>query len=137
MVAAMKAKDKVALTAIRGLKTAISNAEKESSDTVTEQDVISIVRKQVKQRLDSISQYEQAGRPDLAKTEQDEIEILEKYLPTPLTEEEISKIVSDTVSELGASSMADMGKVMKAAQEKSAERADGKILSQAVKSALS
>jgi len=137
MVAAMKAKDKVALTAIRGLKTAISNAEKESSDTVTEQDVISIVRKQVKQRLDSISQYEQAGRPDLAKSEQDEIEILEKYLPTPLTEEEISKVVSDTVSELGASSMADMGKVMKAAQEKSAGRADGKILSQAVKSALS
>ena len=134
---AMRAKDKVALTAIRALKSAITNAEKSGSGEMSDTDIISIIRKQVKQRQDSISQYNDAGRPELAEVEEAEITILEKYLPQPLSEEEIQAIVAAEVSAAGASSMADMGKVMKAAQAKCAGRADGKVLSQAVKSALS
>lgn len=134
---AMRAKDKVALTAIRALKSAITNAEKSGSGEMSDTDIISIIRKQVKQRQDSISQYNDAGRTELSAIEEAEISILEKYLPQPLSEEEIQAIVAAEISSLGASSMADMGKVMKAAQVQCAGRADGKILSQAVKTALS
>lgn len=133
---AMRAKDKVALTAIRALKTAITTAEKSGSSEISDTDIISIIRKQVKQRQDSITQYNDAGRTELADIEKAEIPILEKYLPQALSEEEIKVIVSTEITQLGASSMADMGKVMKAAQAKCAGRADGKILSQAVKDAL-
>ncbi len=134
---AMRAKDKVALTAIRALKSAITNAEKSGSGEMSDTDIISIIRKQVKQRQDSISQYNDAGRTELSAIEEAEISILEKYLPQPLSEEEIQAIVAAEISSLGASSMADMGNVMKAAQVQCAGRADGKILSQAVKTALS
>jgi len=134
---AMRAKDKVALTAIRALKTAITNAEKSGSGEVGDTDIISIIRKQVKQRLDSITQYNAADRPELAEIEQSEIAILEKYLPQALSEEEINSIVATAIADLGASSMADMGNVMKAAQVKCQGRADGRVLSSAVKSALS
>ena len=137
MKTAMRAKDKVALTAIRALKTAITNAEKGGAGDLSEADVISIIRKQVKQRLDSITQFNDAGRPELAEVEQNEITVLEKYLPQPLSEDEINAIISSVIEETGASSMADMGKVMKAVQEKCAGRADGKTISAAVKSALS
>ena len=134
---AMRDKNKVALTAMRALKTAITNAEKDTGSTLSDTEVITIIRKQVKQRLDSITQYEDAGRAELAETEKAEISILEKYLPHPLTEEEINTIVTQVVADVQASSMADMGKVMKAAQEKCQGRADGKTLSLAVKNALS
>ena len=134
---AMRAKDKVALTAIRALKTAITNAEKNGADSLSEGDITGIIRKQVKQRHDSITQYNDAGRPELAEVEQNEIAVLEKYLPKALSEEEVTTIIQSVISDTGASSMADMGKVMKAVQEKCAGRADGKTISSAVKSALS
>jgi len=133
----MKAKDKVALTAIRALKTAITNAEKEAGSELTDTDVTAIIRKQVKQRQDSITQYNDAGRAELAEVEQNEITVLEKYLPQQLSEEEVKAIVDAIVQETGATSMADMGKVMKASQEKCAGKADGKTLSTLIKSALS
>lgn len=133
---AMRAKDKVALTAIRALKTAITNLEKAGSGSISDTEVISTIRKQVKQRQDSISQYNDAGRPELSEIEQLEIHVLEKYLPQQLKEEEIKQIVLNVINASGASGMADMGKVMKACQEKCAGRADGKVLSQAVKAAL-
>lgn len=137
---AMKAKDTVSLTVLRALKSAIKNAaiEKGGADAeLDEAECMAVIRKQIKQRQDSITQFEGAGRPELAENEKVEITVLEKYLPAPLSDEEVSHIVSDAISETGASSKADMGKVMKLVQEKAEGRADGKVLSQLVMKALS
>jgi len=137
---AMKAKDQVALTTLRALKSAIKNAaiDKGGADAeLDEAESMAVIRKQIKQRQDSITQFEGAGRPELAENEKAEIVVLEKYLPTPLTEEEMTEIVTSAISEIGASSKADMGKVMKLAQERSEGRADGKVLSGLVMKALS
>ena len=137
---AMKARDTVALTTLRALKTALTNAAIESGNkdnVVSDADALTLVRKQIKQRNDSIEQFESAGRAELAENEKAEIVVLEKYLPAPLSAEEVSAIVADAISETGASSRADMGKVMKVVQEKVAGRADGKTLSQEVMKHLS
>ncbi len=125
----------MALAALRALKSALKNAaiEKGGAEAeLTEAESVAVIRKQVKQRLDSIEQYQQAGRSELAAKEQAEIEILERYLPAPLSGTEIAAMVDDAVAETAASSKADMGKVMKILQERAAGRADGKTLSQAV-----
>ena len=137
---AMKARDTVALTTLRALKTALTNAAIESGNkdnVVSDANALALVRKQIKQRNDSIEQFESAGRAELAENEKAEIVVLEKYLPAPLSAEEVSTIVADAISETGASSRADMGKVMKIVQEKVAGRADGKALSQEVMKHLS
>ena len=137
---AMKARDTVALTTLRALKTALTNAAIESGNkdnVVSDADALALVRKQIKQRNDSIEQFESAGRAELADNEKAEIVVLEKYLPAALGAEEVSAIVADAISETGASSRADMGKVMKIVQEKVAGRADGKALSQEVMKHLS
>lgn len=140
MKASMKAKDKVALTTIRALKSAIKNAAiiKGGADAVLDDtEVMAIIRKQLKQRQDSIEQFKSAGREELAENEIAEMVILEKYLPAAMSEEEINAAVAEVVAETGASSRADMGKVMGALQKKTEGRADGKALSQAVMKALS
>lgn len=132
---AMRAKDTVALTTLRALKTALTNAAIESGNkdnVIADSDAIALVRKQIKQRQDSITQFEAAGRTELADTEKAEITILERYLPVALSPEEISAIVSAAIAETNAISRADMGKVMKIVQEKVAGRADGKTLSQEI-----
>jgi len=137
---AMKAKDSVALTTLRALKTALTNAAIESGnkDNVIEQaDALAIVRKQIKQRNDSIEQFENAGRSELAEKEKAEIVVLEKYLPAAMSSEEVSAIVATAVAETGASSRADMGKVMGIVQSKTAGRVDGKTLSKEVMKHLS
>ncbi len=138
--AAMKAKDTVALTTLRALKTALTNTAIESGhkdNVVTDADALAIVRKQIKQRHDSIEQFEAANRPELAETEKAEIVVLEKYLPAAMSAEEISAIVADAVAETGATTRADMGKVMGIVQAKIAGRADGKTISQEVMKHLS
>ena len=138
--AAMKAKDSVALTTLRALKTALTNAAIESGNkdnVVAEADALAIVRKQIKQRQDSIEQFVAANRPELAETEKAEITILEKYLPAAMSAGEISAIVAAAVAETGATSRADMGKVMGMVQAKIAGRADGKTISQEVMKHLS
>ena len=140
MKTAMKTKDKVALGTIRTLKSAIKNAaiEQGGADTVLDDAaIITVIRKQIKQRQDSITQYNDNGRPELAEVEQNEVNVLEKYLPTPLSTEEVEALVTDAISESGASSKADMGKVMGLMQKKTNGRADGKTISQAVMKALS
>ena len=140
MKTAMKAKDKLALTTIRALRSAIKNSaiEQGGADAVLDDTaIISIIRKQVKQRIDSIEQFTTAGRPKLAENEQAEITVLEKYLPQAMTAEQIDAAVAEVIAETGATSRADMGKVMGLLQQKTAGRADGKILSQAVMKALS
>ena len=132
---AMKAKDTVALTTLRALKTALTNAAIESGNkdnVVEEADALAIVRKQIKQRQDSIEQFEKADRPELAQSEKAEIVVLERYLPAALSAEEVASIVAEAIGETGATSRADMGKVMSAVQAKAEGRADGKTLSQEV-----
>ncbi|MGC6457581.1 MAG: GatB/YqeY domain-containing protein [Akkermansiaceae bacterium] len=132
---AMKAKDTVALTTLRALKTALTNAAIESGNkdnVVEEADALAIVRKQIKQRQDSIEQFEKADRPELAESEKAEIVVLERYLPAALSAEEVASIVAEAIRETGATSRADMGKVMGAVQAKAEGRADGKTLSQEV-----
>ena len=137
--AAMRAKDTVTLTTLRALKTALTNAAIESGNkenVIEEAEALSLVRKQIKQRQDAIEQFEKADRQELADKEKEEIVVLERYLPTPLTEAEIEAIVDEAITETGATGMPDMGKVMKAAQEKAEGRADGKILSAKVRGKL-
>jgi uncharacterized protein len=138
--AAMKAKDTVALAVIRALKTAMTNAAIEKGGLGTPLDdaeITALIRKQIKQRQDSLTQFTNAGRTELAATEAAEIKILEKYLPAALSAEEIAAIVDAAMAETGASSKADMGKVMKLVQERAAGRADGKTISQEVAKRLS
>jgi uncharacterized protein len=132
---AMRAKDSVALNALRALKSALTNAAIEKGGLgceLEESEVLAAVRKQIKQRLDSCEQFEKAGRSELAVTEKAEIEILSRYLPAALSEQELLSIVDQAVTQTGASGKADMGKVMKRAQELAEGRADGKLLSAAV-----
>lgn len=136
---AMRAKDSVALNALRALKSALTNAaiEKGGLGTVLDEpEALAVVRKQIKQRQDSIEQFEKAGRAELADNEKAEIAILSKYLPAALSAEQIDEIVAQAISETGAASKADMGKAMKRAQELAEGRADGKLLSAAVMKGL-
>ena len=138
--AAMKAKDTVALNTLRALKTALTNTAIESGNKdniVDETTALALVRKQIKQRQDSIEQFLSANRPELAESEKAEISVLEKYLPAALSDAEVDAIVDAAIQETGATSKADMGKVMGIVQEKAAGRADGKTLSQAVMKRLS
>lgn len=137
---AMKAKDTTALNALRALKSALTNAAIEKGGLGTpleEAEVLAVIRKQIKQRMDSIEQFEGNGRPELAVSEKAEIEILSRYLPAALTEEQVLAIVEQAVTDTGATGKADMGKVMKRAQELADGRADGKLLSGAVMKRLS
>ena len=132
---AMRAKDGMALNTLRAVKSAIKNAaiEKGGSDTELEEgEVIAVIRKQIKQRRESMDQFNKAGREELAHKEESEINLLEDYLPSPLSTKEIDELVDATIAECNASSRSDMGKVMKILQERTAGRADGKALSQAV-----
>lgn len=136
---AMKQKDQAAMTTLRALKSAIKYAaiEKVGADgELPEIDAIAVVRKQIKQRRDSVDQFTAGGRPDLAATESAEISVLERYLPAALSTAETEALVASVIAELGASSKQDMGRVMKALQDRSAGRADGRILSQLVAKAL-
>jgi hypothetical protein len=137
---AMRAKDTLALGTLRAVKSALKNAAIElgGADTVLDEtQTVSIIRKQIKQRQDSVEQFSKAGRSELADKESAEIAILERYLPAALSAEEVNAMVQAAIAETGASSRAEMGKVMKILQEKSAGRVDGKTLSQAVMQALS
>ena len=132
---AMRAKDTTALNALRALKSALTNAaiEKGGLGTLLEEpEVLAVLRKQIKQRVDSCEQFEKADRPELAATEKTDIEILSRYLPTALPEEELVAMIEQAVVETGATGKADMGKVMKRSQELAEGRADGKLLSAAV-----
>ena len=135
----MREKNATKLGVLRMLKSALkysaiekSGAEGELNDSEAAQ----VIRKQVKQRQDSIESFEKGGRAELAAKEKNELSILQSYLPQPMTAEEIAKVVRETIAEVGATSRAQMGAVMKALQSKAAGRADGKTLSQEVQKQL-
>jgi uncharacterized protein YqeY len=131
---AMRAKDAGKLGVLRMLKSALkySAIEKSAEGQLDDAEASQVIRKQVKQRQDSIEQFEKGGRPELAAKEKEELRILNAYLPKGLEVDELAALVRETISEVGATSKAQMGAVMKALQAKVAGRADGKTLSQEV-----
>src|SRR5580765_3507966 len=138
LTAAMKAKDADTTSTLRMVKANLMNRKIEKGGELTDEEVQKALQSLVKQRRDSIEQYENAGRGELAAKEAAEIAVIETYLPQAASSEEIAAAVSDAVSEIGASSMKDMGTVMKAALAKLAGKsADGKAVSEAVKAKLS
>lgn len=137
--ASMIARDADKLSVLRMLKSAVKYAaiEKGGADAVpTDAEVLAVVRKEVKKREDSISSYTQAGRTDLADKEKKEMELLKIFLPAQLPPEKLEALVKEAIAEVGATSKAQMGAVMKAAQAKAAGQADGKTLSQIVQKLL-
>ena len=135
---AMKAKDKTRLGAIRMLLAAIQTEETEGTKhELTDDEVLKVIAREIKKRRESAEIYTQNGREDLAETELAEVAALEVYQPEQLSDEEVAKLIDEAVAETGATSMKEMGQVMKLATEKAAGRADGKRLSAEVKAQLS
>src|SRR2546423_15276104 len=115
MTAAMKAKDAGRTSTLRMVKAAIMHREKEGAGELNDDDVLKLLRSQLKQRRDSVEQYQKAGRQDLADKETAEIAVIESYLPQAASEAEIEQAVTDAITEAGATSMQEMGAVMKSA----------------------
>ena len=134
---AMRAKDEAKLSSLRLVLTAIKKREKEVRRSLEDQEVISVISTQIKQRRESIDQFRKAGREDLAKAEESELQVLQAYMPEQVSEEEMSQALDEVIAEVGAVSMKDMGKVMKAAMAKLAGRADGRAINEMVKAKLS
>ena len=138
MKEAMKAKDTIALQALRAVKSAFLLAKTETGvkEEITEEQAIKIIQKQVKQRKDSAAIFITQNRQDLADPELLEIAVLEQFLPAALSEEEIEKVVASTITKLGALGMKDMGKVMGVVSNTLSGQADGKVISTLVKKLL-
>ncbi|TKB51426.1 GatB/YqeY domain-containing protein [Ferrimonas sediminicola] len=134
---AMRAKDKARLGTIRLALAAIKQQEVDGQKTLTDDEVIAVLTKMVKQRRDSISQFEAAGRQDLADVEAAEVVVLQEFLPQPLTEEELGALVDKALADSGASSMQDMGKVMGLLKPQVQGRADMGAVSGLIKARLS
>jgi uncharacterized protein len=137
MKLAMKSQDKFKLSVIRMVRAAIKNVEIDQRRTLEEEEVLDILNREIKQRRDSLQEFEKAGRDDLAENLKAEIAVLMEYMPQQLTEEEVKAIVQQTIQEVGASSKADMGKVMGALMPKVKGRADGKLINGLVQQLLS
>ena len=135
--AAMKAKDKDRLVTLRLITAAIKQREVDDRAELNEEQVLAILEKMIKQRRDSIAQYESAGRQELADQEKSEIAIIETYMPEGLSEEEIAELITQAISETGAESMRDMGKVMGLLKPKMQGRADMGKVSGLIKQKLS
>ena len=137
LTAAMKAQEALRTSTLRMAKAALQNREIEKGGELADDEMFKLLRSLVKQRRDSVEQYEKGGRQDLADKEKAEIEIIEHYLPQAATREEIEAAVAASIAETGAASMKDMGKVMKAVQAALAgKNADGRTVSEIVKAKL-
>ena len=138
LTAAMKARDAGRLSVLRMIKANLMNRQIERGGDLTNEEIAKALQSLVKQRRDSVSSYEKAGRLELAAKEASEITVIEAYLPRPATPEEIDAAITAAISESGASSMKDMGAVMKATMEHLAGKsADGRLVSETVKARLS
>ena len=139
MISAMKAKETVKLASLRAIKAAIMLAKTAEGSTgeVSEQDIVKIIQKLVKQRKESAQQYNDAGRPELAENELAEAAVMEVYLPKQLSEAEVEEQLKAIIAEVGASKPSDMGKVMGTATKRLAGLAEGRVISTLVKKLLS
>ena len=133
----MKNKNVVRKNTVQMVRAAILQVEKDKHIELNDEQIIDIIAKESKKRKDSLSDYEKSGREDLINEIKEEISILAEYLPKQLSMEEVESIVKDVISEVGATSIKDMGKVMKAAKEKIGAASDGKTINEAVKKLLS
>ncbi|RXZ77167.1 GatB/YqeY domain-containing protein [Paenibacillaceae bacterium] len=136
MKEAMKSRDKFKLSTIRMVRAAIKNQEIDLKRTLDDNEVLDILSREIKQRKDSLQEFIKAGREDLATSLAAEIDIISVYLPEQLSEEEIKVIVQQTIQETGASSKAEIGKVMSALMPKVKGRADGKLVNRFVQQFL-
>ncbi len=132
----MKEKNTLALNTVRSIIAEIKNKEVEKGAELTEEEIVQLIKKQIKMREDSIEQFEKADRIDLAEKERKEVEILQKYLPEQLSDEELRKIIEETINEVNATSKKDFGKVMKLVIQKVQGRADGKKISEILSTLL-
>ncbi|WP_298506164.1 GatB/YqeY domain-containing protein [uncultured Maribacter sp.] len=139
MKIAMKAKDSVALESLRAIKSALLLAQTEtgSGTGISEEEEVKLVQKLVKQRKDSAAIFSEQGREDLAEPELKQVAVIEQFLPEQLTEEEVEKVVVQTIESIGASGMKDMGKVMGMVSKELSGQTDGKTISTIVKKILS
>lgn len=137
MKAAMRASEKERLSTIRMVQAAIKQREVDERITLDDAQVIAVLEKMVKQRKESIAQFELGGRPDLAAKERAEIDLLQAYLPAQLSEAEVDALISEAMAATGATSVKDMGKVMGVVKAKAAGRTDMAVVSARIKAALS
>lgn len=133
---AMKNKDVIKKNTITLIRSAILQYEKDNKVELDENGIIEIISKELKKRNDSLVEYEKSGRADLINSLKEEIEVVKEYLPEPLTVEELEQIIKDTIEEVGAKDMKDMGKVMQSVKAKTLGRADGKTINEIVKKQL-
>ena len=137
LTASMKAQEALRTSTLRMVKAALMNRQIEKGGALDDDEVLKLLRSLVKQRRDSVEQYEKAGRQELADKEKAEIEIIEVYLPQSASQEDIENAVTKAIAETGAASMKDMGKVMKAVQAAlTGKNADGRMVSEVVKAKL-
>lgn len=136
MKQAMRGQEKFRLSVIRMVRASIKNVEIDLRRSLEDNEVLDILNRELKQRKDSLQDFERAGRDDLVDALKVEIEIIAEYMPTQLTEEEITVIVKQTIQDTGASTKADMGKVMGALMPKVKGRSDGKLVNQIVQQLL-
>ena len=139
LMEAQKKREGAVVSTLRYLLSSVKNREIELrplNKSLDDNEVISVISKQVKQRKESITEFEEGGRKDLVDKESEELKILESYLPTQLSEEEVSKLVENAIAEVGAKSISDMGKVMGVLMPKVKGKADGTIVSSLVKEKL-
>lgn len=132
----MKEKNEVRKNAVQMVRAAILQVEKDNGITLEDEKIIQIIAKEVKKRKDSLEDYIKGGREDIVKQVEEEISILSEYLPKQLSKEEIEVIVKEIIEQVGATSIKDMGKVMKEAKEKIGASADGKAINEVVKELL-
>ena len=136
MIAAMKAKDKATLSTVRMLKAAVANEEINLGHDLSADEEISVLSHELKQRKDSLQEFEKAGRDEAVEKLKNEIKIVQKYMPAQLSAEEVKEVVQTTIEEIGATSKADFGKVMGAVMPKLKGKADGKLVNSTVKELL-
>lgn len=133
---AMKARDEVRLSTLKLLSSALNYEKIDKMHDLTEEEELAVVSKEAKQRRDSIEAYDKAGASDRADKERAELQILEEYLPAQMSDEDLNKLVDDAINQTGASSMADMGKVIGAVSAKVNGQADGSRIAMAAKAKL-
>ena len=137
MKQAMKSNNKLKLSTIRMIRSALKNKEIDLRKKLENEDIVKVIQAMMRKGEESVEQFETGGRMDLVEKEKSEIEIMKSFLPKPLSQEEILEIIDQSIQETQASSLKDMGKVMKSVMPKIGGKADGKLINQLVKERLS
>ena len=137
MITAMKNRNKDTLAVVRMLKASVQNAQIEAGHDLTPDEEVAVMSREYKQRKESLEEFQKAGRQDLIDKTNNELKVVEKYMPKQLSADDVKKIVTETVQQVAAASMKDFGKVMGAVMPKVKGQADGKLVNQTVKETLS